>query len=261
LTEARAPVLRRITCLHGAESHSRWFDSFAREARALGIWGDVLAPDRSGWRGDVASVDEAFLWVRQAIAPRRSFPANSSASGLSAHDVVAVSWGGLAALASLIADSDAMWSQVDTLHLVAPGIFTSSGVAGRMALGFLMDSLRGRGLLNGRIPLALHPADFVSSEALIRWVATDPARNLHVSVRFLMTTFAMKRMLKNKVPEKLRARVYLHVPQRDPVINVVQTETSLASLVSGVFRYPSTVHALALEHPQLLSRNMAKVAL
>lgn len=206
-------------------------------------------------------MDDALLWVRQALCAssvRAARGVNVLADRRS-HDVVATSWGGLAALASILADKTAPWTSVDSLHLVAPGIFTSRNLIGRIAGRALLDTLRGRGFIAGKFDLALRPADFVDGEELQQWVATDPARNQHVSARFLLTTAALKRLVRNHLDAAPPVPVYLHLPEFDPVINVGRTGEFLAPVVKRVFRYPSTAHALVLQHPDLLRRNIAGV--
>jgi hypothetical protein len=206
-------------------------------------------------------VEDALLWVRQALALSSAQLTQCGNGSLERrpHDVVATSWGGLAALASLCTDNAAPWASVGSLHLVAPGIFTSRGLLGRIASKALFDTLRGRGAFSGKFDLAIRPADFVASDELLAWVANDPARNQFVSARFLRTTAGLKKLVRERVGVSLSIPVYLHLPESDPVINLGRTEEFLGPVVRQVFRYPSAVHALVLQHPELLSRNIAAV--
>ena len=242
---------RIIVCLHGAESHQGWFGPFSRHALATKIWSDVIAEDRSGWRGDVPSAEAAFTWIASGLKK-----AELEDSQI---DVVATSWGGLAALAYFLDGDLNRWNKIASLHLVGPSVFSHKKLVARILWRVCTDFLRGGGFLSGRIGLTLRPDDFSQQAPIIDWIAADPLRNREVSPRFLRVTSDFQNLVRKGLTLKVFAgkRVYLHVPAEDPVIDLGKTEALMRRGGAQIIRYPSRRHGLVLDFPEFLVEAMA----
>jgi len=265
-------ISRHIVCLHGAESHSGWFGPFARHALATGVWEKVFATDREGWRGDVRSMDSGFSWIQACLERARS-SGDAGSEPLSRIDrrsdskidVVATSWGALAALAFFFDGPVESWRQVESLHLVAPGIFPHKKLQRRILWRTVADSFTGGGFISGRLPLTLVPSDFSEQPEIISWIAADALRNAHVSLDFLKVTAAFQKIVRNRVipgslvPDSTNARpiVSFHVPSEDPVIDLPRTKSLIQQSGADIIHYDSRRHGLLLQHPDLLAKAMA----
>ncbi len=256
-------ISRSIICLHGAESHSGWFGPFSRQALATGVWTNVFAEDRPGWRGDVRSTGSGFAWI-QACLDRARSSKDARSEQPSKFDVLATSWGALAALAYFFNGPIEAWRQVESLHLVAPGIFPHYKLQRRILWRAVADSFTGGGIFSGRLPLTLLPSDFSEQQEIISWIASDTRRNSHVSFDFLKVTAAYQKIVRQQIiPGSLtldssntRPAVFFHLPDEDPVIDLPRTEALLHRGGANVFRYPSRGHGLLLQHPELLAKAM-----
>ena len=264
--QAAGGSCRRMVCLHGAESHSGWFAPFARQALATGHWSEVIAKDRAGWRGDVPSMEAAFAWIGKSFDQAR--PNKLTTMGdASRVDVVATSWGALAALAFLFDGPREAWRNIDTLHLVAPGIFPHKRLQCRIFWRGVAESFFGGGFISGRVPLDLNPDDFAEEPEINSWIAADPLRNREVSWAFLRVTAALQRIVRKKIADgavgqsagSLGPAVFFHLPTKDPVIDLRRTTKLLCRGNAIIMQYPSRQHGLVLQHPELLSAAIAKL--
>lgn len=242
---------RIIVCLHGAESHQGWFGPFSRHALATKIWSEVIAEDRSGWRGDVPSAEAAFTWIASGLKK-----AELEDSQI---DVVATSWGGLAALAYFLDGDLKGWNKIASLHLVTPSVYSHKKFLARILWRACTDFLRGGGILSGRVGLTLTADDFSQQAPIIDWIAADPLRNREVSPRFLRVTSDFQNLVRKGLTPKVFAgkQVYLHVPAEDPVIDLGKTEALMLRGGAQIIHYPSRRHGLVLDHPEYLVEAMA----
>lgn len=257
-------ISRSIVCLHGAESHSGWFGPFARHALDTGVWEKVFATDREGWRGDVRSMESGFAWIEGCLDRARS-KKEAGSENSSKIDVVATSWGALAALAFFFDGPAESWRQVESLHLVAPGIFPHKKLQRRILWRALVESFAGGGFISGRLPLTLLPSDFSEQPEIISWLTADTLRNGHVSLDFLKVTAGFQNIVRKRFipgslkpdPTDTRPEVSFHVPVEDPVIDLPRTDALLRQADANIIHYPSRRHGLLLQHPDLLARAIA----
>lgn len=228
--------------LHGIQSHGGWFEWSASALAECG-WA-VLLPDRRGSglnqdsRGDtpsaarwLADLDELAGWAARDV-------------GLTCGGVVGVSWGGKLAVAWALQRPE----QVGRMLLVAPGLFPAVdiGWAGRMRVGVSLLTRPTRPL---PIPLD-DPALFTDNPAGRAFIAADPLKLTHATVRFFYESARLDRQLVRAARGALQAETTLVLAGREQIIRNPPTAawlTRLAVRPPAIHTFPEAAHTLEFE--------------
>ncbi|MBY0588865.1 lysophospholipase [bacterium] len=241
-----------IVCLHGIQSHAGWYDESSRFLASQGF--DLFFPDRRGSGmntvdrgycrspgqlvGDVKSIVDH---VREEVPSRPVY-------------MIAISWGGKLALASLMKNHQL----VDGLVLVCPGFFAQVGPTfrERMMIGgsFLFWPKRPI-----RVPLT-DPYLFTETPRWQEYLRDDPRLLRIATARLLMSSVFLDRMIR-KAGRRVLVPTITFLAGQDRIIDNAKVRRFIdqfATWDKRVVEYPLAHHTLEFEpDPRPFFRDLA----
>ena len=253
-----------VVCLHGAESHSEWFQPLVRALNWRRY--DVLVYDRQGFgqsagqRGHHGSGNSVINELTKTLAlhtdPYESW------------HLLGMSWGGLLGLSGILARG----LRPNSFIAIAPGIkprlrprlysFVRNDLwsLGRFPKGLTSLMREKKATKPARrqngVTLGMPASDFTFDSDIQRLIEDDPFKVEKVSFGFLRTTLELKKIIRNAVRTKRRLPIptYLGLATEDPIIANRPTAKLFTQLCSrleiGYFR---TRHSIALDQPEALT--------
>jgi len=245
---------RGILYLHGIESHGGWFEHSASLLAETGC-GVVLADRRGSGlnaqdRGDVplarrwhADLDELADWTCETW-------------GVSAIDLVGVSWGGKLALSWALGCP----GRVGRVLLITPGIFSALDLTFREKLT-LMRSLVTRPDQPFRIPLD-DPALFTDNPQAQSFVRSDPLRLHEATARFFYHSFRLDSSLRRVADNAITIPVSLFLAECDQIIRNARTRDWVRRISGGraeITEFPGASHTLEFARDPALFDEMLGV--
>lgn len=226
-----------VLLLHGAESHSGWFDAVGQSLAAGGL--KALAFDRTGWglsggrRGSLKSAAQVLAEVKTE-AQRHGAPLH----------LAGLSWGGLLAAAAA-----AKFPQFfQSVTLIAPSLFR------RKTPGLASIVRAGLGL--GLVKLPIQPEDFTSKSEQLAFVKNDRLRVERVNFGFLLATVSLEKIARDRVATG-PARILLAAT--DALIDNDKTTAWAKTHGFACRTIPDTRHSLVLEDPKTVAREILDV--
>lgn len=234
-----------VLCLHGIESHSGWFEMFAKSLAAKQI--DCVAYDRPGNGFSVARAEQSesigaiendlikiFSRLRQQY--KKVF-------------VLGMSWGGLLAAYSLVRRS----IDPDLLVLLVPGIFSKTSLPINALLKAAVGTLRRRPV---EVTLSLMPQHFSDDPAVLAFISSDSLRRTKASVPLLRSTLTMQKFLQRADFGAGKPEFWLS--ETDRIIDRPATEIYAKKRGLLVEVFSGHGHCLILECPERLAALMAE---
>jgi 2-dehydropantoate 2-reductase len=239
-----------ILFLHGAESHSGWFEEVALDLEQQKF--AVVSFDRPGWgnsegeRGHLASRAEALSQVVEITSHLRE--------RFGSVHLVGLSWGGLLALYV----ATRRWVLFDSLTLIAPGIYSRSGLPFSQKIRVAAAALIGR---KRYVPLPIHTADFTRNLNRTQYIQNDPLRITTVSSSFCIETLKMRWFVHTHLGQRRLSPSMLLLAEADAIINNDATRKLLSRVEMTISLYEHAAHSLVFEDPSRVAADIARVAI
>lgn len=238
-------------CIHGAESHSGWFEPLAIALQRSKI--DTLSFDRAGWgqspgeSGELTSLHDTYDELCSLIYVLRERYERIHLVGLS--------WGGL----YLLYAAKHLTPIVNSVIAVSPGIYLRKPF-GPMTAWNSVKNLFSEG--HWRFELMYRPEDFSNNIDRIRFIKEDPWRVKKIGPRLIGATALMQGMIRSPF-YRSSLKGSLMVPQvvlasGDVMIDSQRTLELCEDLEFGV-RTLDGGHSLVLDAPEELAQQIAKI--
>ena len=230
-----------ILCLHGIESHSGWFETFASETSAAGV--DCLSYDRVG---NGSNLNTHLQSVPSMLADLKSVT-----EGLRRQYqhiiVLGMSWGGL--LAAYALQQGSMSSRYSIL--LVPGLFSLKSLPLKhllqMAPKLIFSSRRD-------IPIPIEINDFSAVQKVRNMIREDALRRKGAPAHLLYETQKMRtRVRATKLPKEI---VEVWLAEQDEIIDNNKLQIYLENQGVHFHIFKGHGHALIFECPEKLSRMM-----
>jgi len=236
-----------VLCLHGAESHSGWFNLVAGALQASDL--DVFAYDRMGWgqspgdTGELASLHDIYDELCSLIYILRE--------SYDRIHLLGMSWGGLYALYA----GHHLLPIVNSISVISPGLFLRFPFDRGSFKYTLLEIMKNR---HWRFNLTYLPEDFCSDPKQAKFVEEDPWRLKSVGPRFVAATLWMQSVIRSPLFKRPQGNFYVLLGDQDRMIHIQRTadfcdekELSFKTLAGG--------HTLILDNPLEVARHLAKV--
>ncbi len=238
-------------CVHGAESHSGWFEPLAHAFQRVGI--DTMAYDRMGWgqspgdSGELSSLHDVYDELCSLIYILRE--------RYECIHLLGLSWGGL----YLLYAAKHLTPVVNSVIAISPGIYLRKP----FGLTTAWDSLKNLYFeRQWRFELLYQPQDFSQIDKQRDFIKVDPYRVKKIGPRFIAATALMQAVLKSR-PYRSSSSTSSMVPQvvlasQDQLIDTQKTLELCEELEFG-FRTVAGGHSLVLDAPEELALQIAKI--
>jgi pimeloyl-ACP methyl ester carboxylesterase len=223
--------------LHGAESHTGWFNAVGEALAEGGL--TAVAYDRQGWGqspGPLGRLARPGVPLTELGAMVRSLSGEFQKLHL-----VGLSWGGMLAACA----REAMPDRFATVTLLAPAIFAKR----RPSLFGLLKGLRG-----ALVPLPLFPGDFTNSPERQAWVAADLLRTTAVGLEFCRATVELTLRARRQFLTASGPPAQVLLASEDTVIDGPRTRRFAERRGAQVAVLPRTAHSLVLDDPGGVAR-------
>jgi len=243
-----------VICMHGAESHAKWFTSLAEYLTEADI--AVYAFDRFGW-GESAGQRGVFAGMRTTIAQiTRLREAILSESFVTQNPqtpiyLLGMSWGGLFVLYL------SLFRRVsfDRYALLVPGVFPLIKFSFFQRLRIVL-SIFWRKTAN--VAFDWQPSDFTTKMSWQHFIKKDPLRIESVDGGFILASYYMQRCLKRAKFADQRQDIRVFLAGHDRIIDNAKTENFLKNANIGYDVMRGCSHTLCFEDGPKLASKLAE---
>lgn len=238
-----------VLCIHGAESHSGWFDPLAQELQEVEL--DAFAYDRMGWgqspgdNGELTSLHDIYDELCSLIYILRERYDRIHLLGMS--------WGGLYALYA----ANHLLPIVNTISALSPGLFLRTPFNRKTIRSSFEELFKNH---RWRFALAYEPEDFSVEKNQKHFIDEDPWRQKAVGPRFVAATLLMQSVIRSPFYKKPTENVHVLLGDQDRMICTQKTAEFCEDL-NIKYRTLSGGHSLVLDNPLDVAKHLEKIDL